>query len=800
MYLTQDLVTGDLDVHCDGYFLRFRLTDTNVCSAYVDGEVVTDFGDQYLDAAVPASFRMSYDNNQVRTVIEDTPTRIKIRTYAQARNSGQTLLPNTLWTEIIFTVYPDRFTYDYKMEMSGDNELNSSVIHATMYLYHPVAQGYVLYYEDSGSETEETGTNIRDSAKYLLTTNSEASFQSITLNYNYPSGGGAYHQVADDLVGAANNQSHRRQLAMNPTGPELVAGIYYVKVMVIIDTIYREGSAKKYDTLADRISFADQYLDPILDLSPTKGEVVTDMIQPPSITDGTAAITTLHADGSHYYQPNTTPALKVEVDRQRCRSSIVIKDWPFHTGSVTNPVDHLLNHLRMDDDSTSNILIGTTGPDGSWHNISDGSARSTSGDSVQVIGRGSNLDTQGGIAYAELAVGAGTVHDNDFLKKGSVLIKFKPQFAYDTGTFPEIFTLRFDEDNKIEFYYESANDAFQIIAIFGGVEVLPRPASLQFQSNFDLQREIVALVSWDTDEGFMMLAIDGQVTSFEIITGTPTSSEPINFTIGCYYNRTFPGDYIFDEIKTFDEAILPYGAHFIGNGNGLLYTINDPHADLSWYFDGQAALAKGGPNLATDKNPTNSGGQFTTEASLIGSYGWDSNGTGGVLTVTDSGEDIVDYDNGFVGIWFNLQSAVTGGEYLIDVRDADGSDRISAVFDADGNIDVTYRSNSVDATSLGSIPITTGIWNYLRIDWHTDHPFHKVFHSYINGIEDGHAIDILNVWGGGNGLTWHFTEDYNNANGCDAFIGKITMGKLAHTPEVWTAFGKPIHIPTVDKV
>ena len=297
------------------------------------------------------------------------------------------------------------------------------------------------------------------------------------------------------------------------------------------------------------------------------------------------------------------------------------------------------------------------------------------------------------------------------------------------------------------------------------------------------------------------VAVEGLGGFNSLNTGTPTSSDPSVFVFSVYYDlSTNPGDWILDNIKTFNEAILPYGAHFIGNGNGLLYTINDPHVDLSWYFDGQAALAQGGPNLATSKNPTNSGGQFTTEASLIGSYGWDSNGTDNVLTITDSNEDIIDYDLGFVSIWFNLQSAVTGGEYLIDVRDADGSDRISAIFDSTGTINVTYRSNSVDYTVVGLFPVTVGIWNYFKISWNTDHPFHSYISSFLNGIENGEHIEILNVWGGGNGLTWYFTEDYNNANGCDAFIGKITMGKKAETPEIWTAFGKPIHIPTVDKV
>jgi hypothetical protein len=158
------------------------------------------------------------------------------------------------------------------------------------------------------------------------------------------------------------------------------------------------------------------------------------------------------------------------------------------------------------------------------------------------------------------------------------------------------------------------------------------------------------------------------------------------------------------------------------------------------------------------------------------------------------GEDIVDYNKGFVAGWFQVQSAA-GGEYLIDVRDGDGSDRISAVLDASNNIDVTYRSNSIDETITGDIAVTDGVWFWLKIAWDDTG---KVY-SYINGQENGTAQDIANTWGGGTGLTWYFTEDYNGTNGVDAFIGALYMGKDSDTPEIWTAFGKQLHVPLVNK-
>jgi hypothetical protein len=83
----------------------------------------------------------------------------------------------------------------------------------------------------------------------------------------------------------------------------------------------------------------------------------------------------------------------------------------------------------MDDNAANNTLVAEVGPDGTWHAVSGGGARNTSLDSVAADNfRGRALDTQHETAFGKLAVGSGTVHDNAFLKKGAILIKFTPQF------------------------------------------------------------------------------------------------------------------------------------------------------------------------------------------------------------------------------------------------------------------------------------------------------------------------------------------------------------------------------------
>jgi hypothetical protein len=499
------------------------------------------------------------------------------------------------------------------------------------------------------------------------------------------------------------------------------------------------------------------------------------------------------SDGAWHIVVDSNDEAKFTLDRTRIRPATVIHDWPFQYGSVESPTSILLNHLKMDDNAANNELKAEVGPDGSWH-AADDSDRNTDNDSVTDAIRGRALDTQNGAAFGKLAVGSATVHDNDYFIKGSWLLKVKFEFNYNDGLDQAIMEIAYDGTNRIYLWYDSTDDYFEMGVKWNNSSTYITAPT--FTENYSLQRYYNCLLSWDASKNFMLLAFDGQVIGTAVKTDTPTSNHPANFHVGTSYGRGSDADIIIDEIKTFSEAVLPYGAYFIGNGSGLLADIDNPHADLTWFFDGQAAAAKGGANLASDKNPTNSGGSFVTTDPIIGTNHWDSNGATNVLTVAESSEDIVDYNNGFVAGWFNVQS-FSGGEYLIDVRDADGSDRISAVLDASGNIDVTYRSQSTDEAITGDIAITAGKWFFLKITW-DDNGEDKKVHSYINGQENGTPHTIANTWGGGTGLTWYFTEDYNGANGVDAFIQTLWMGKKANVPEIWTAFGKPLHVPLVD--
>ncbi|MHC4316732.1 MAG: LamG domain-containing protein, partial [Planctomycetota bacterium] len=226
-----------------------------------------------------------------------------------------------------------------------------------------------------------------------------------------------------------------------------------------------------------------------------------------------------------YYPFGESIRSKYTLDRTRIRPNTVIPDWPFQYGPVANPTDIVLNKLKMDDNAADNILKAEIGPDGSWHNLA-GTDRNTnsSGDSVQIDNfRGRALDNQDATAYAELAVGSGTPHDNAFFKKGSALLKLTPQFDYDVSNWQALFNLYQATDTDVlVFTYSWEDDRWELDTYWGGTQTtLNGPAYI---SNAELKRPHVILLSWDSDKDFLMFAVDGQVIAVGSNTATPTSS------------------------------------------------------------------------------------------------------------------------------------------------------------------------------------------------------------------------------------------------------------------------------------
>jgi hypothetical protein len=479
---------------------------------------------------------------------------------------------------------------------------------------------------------------------------------------------------------------------------------------------------------------------------------------------------------------------KYTLDRTRIRPNTVIPDWPFQYGPVADPTDIVLNKLKMDDNAADNVLKAEVGPDGSWHLAGGETPRNTNLDSVQVNNfRGRALDQQDDTSYGKLAAGAGTVHDNAFLKKGGLLMKVTPNFGYDTATGWGLFEIYYSATQRILGYYDDTNDWFRVEFHWTNEEGL---ISYAFTENYSFQRQMVFLVSWDSDRDIAILSIDGVIQEVQIHTGAVTSSDPTDVYIGNNWAGS-GGDYTIDEITTFSEFVFPGGGYHIGNGSGLLADIDTPHADLCFFWDAQSVNAKGGANLATSKTGTlgSSGGSFGSGAALVGTNGYDNEASSSNYTISfaESSEDIIDYNNGSIGIWVNVQTLSDDKIFYVQ-GDADNFIDIDI---NSSNFRFRYRSGGTVESITGST-VTAGIWYWLRFSWDDTNQCQAWVQNISQGVDA-----IANAWAGGTGNTLYFCAESATGNNLDAFIGRAFISKDPNTPEIWTAFGKPLHQPLI---
>jgi len=504
------------------------------------------------------------------------------------------------------------------------------------------------------------------------------------------------------------------------------------------------------------------------------------------------------SDAAWHYEPDANDEIKITWDRTRIKPVLMIRDFPFQIGTVASPTDILLNHLKLDDNAASATLTAEVGPDGTWKNISDGSNRNTNtaGDSVQVIGRGRNLDTQDGVAFAELVYGSGTVHNNAYYKKGSAIVKFMPQFPWnESSNYQNVFNLYVSSTEYINILYVYAYD-FLMRARWNNVATDIHSSS--FASNFALQKPIELLIGWDSDKDFVYFAFHGKVVGFAYKTDAISSSEPTHFHLGCWNDRTENADHIYDEVKTFSECLLPFGAFHIGNGQGLLADISNPHSDLCFFWDAQSTAAKSGTNLASDKTGTlgssNSGGttSFPTSGGIVGGYfDNESEGDNNYCRFAIASQDIFSLSEGSAVVWFSYNTLSTWvsvfGWYY------DTNNYFGLMTEDNYYLQINSKQGGNFAVSVLSVALIQGQIYCARVRWRnlgtTSGEVELILNGRSGGIEQHSAANA------GIGSYLYFGHTGQAGMGGDVNIYRAFISSKWDTPEIWTAFGKPIHSP-----
>jgi hypothetical protein len=790
-YLIVDEQATYFDIYQDGFVSRVW---SNGSEAYIgkiydpDNVGTTDwfsFGSKLVVGGT--TYALSEDTDISVVLVENTPIRVTLRAQGNFEDSSQSDLSGEQDSVLWMHFYPDKICMRLELNVTAAITLSDNANNGLIFMDSVIGNlaNEDSKYESGDSEIDAGSDGSQPSADYIATLADEINVLGVAIENSLGGGTATYIQYIDD-PGVA--------LRFGWNGSGTITADTELEVIWILDSLDRGGSAKLYNA-AYRIVIGNQYKDAVLDQSPSKGDDITDMIFPVRIPSGT-----LHSDGVHFYEPDGNYEVKLALDRQRIRAAFVLRDFAFRTGAIASPTDHLLCHLKCDEQAASPNLNDETvnNADGTWSNISDGLDRDTdtSGDSVQEIGRGRNLDTQDGSGYIEMVVGSGTVHDNDFLTVGSIQIKLKPSFDFDdAGSGEQFITLHYDGTNFIEIWYATSSD--KITCNVTGAGNIQTPA---YTENYSLQREMSLLVSWDKNKGFSLFTLDGQVVGYLEYTGTPTANHPSTFFIGAWTDRSLPADIIIDEIKTFDEAIMPFGAYFIGNGEGLLADIDNPHSDLIFFWDAQSVNAKGASNLATSKTGTlgsaNSGGttSFPTSGGIVGGYfDNESESDNYHITFPVSGHDIINGSKGSLGVWVNWQTlndwnSVIGFGDTNDhfVLGTDGSDQIF--------LEIKINEGTDFFINYTNYAPTVGVWYWIVCQWEIAKDRLDV---HINGVTYIGTDTTVNSWAHSGTGVLRFGADGPGTSGTnsDVLISRCFISNDPDTPEILTAFGKPLHVP-----
>jgi hypothetical protein len=252
------------------------------------------------------------------------------------------------------------------------------------------------------------------------------------------------------------------------------------------------------------------------------------------------------SDGA-WHVTHAANIVKWTWDRIRYKPPAEIHDWPIMSGST--PDVHLIGHWRCNDNE-ANTDVDEEVQDSNWN-----SSSSTNTSNLSVSGvKGNAFEL---VRASSEYIEAGAYDITNWQNKFTVLFKFKPTHAYDTANHQGYITVHRNSTNAVILTYDQANDIIQARFRLNSVTVdISTPA---FTSNNDLQQWHTAILCVDLSRDFVAFIFDGKV----IGTGVQTETWALDATAFRFgYERigTTYADVIIDEVKLFDDCIIPYGA------------------------------------------------------------------------------------------------------------------------------------------------------------------------------------------------------------------------------------------------
>ena len=247
-YLTLNEESTYIDVFCDGYYVRVYTNNSGI-GLYNNSDVVMAYLGSGFIYEGSFYYKLTLDSNKTIEIIEDTPTRVRIRIVGNLYENGTPgYLANSDNIEIIYTFYADRFTTDIKHVTSGTITIGTISQHCID--LEPSAANLtneVVITESSGSEITTTGD--RTVSDYYGIKSDEINIHVIVLDHD---------EQGATFISYVNSAS---QLSSGySTATDLTAGTHTFSALFIIDSQEREYGQKKY-TETERLEMGEQYKD-----------------------------------------------------------------------------------------------------------------------------------------------------------------------------------------------------------------------------------------------------------------------------------------------------------------------------------------------------------------------------------------------------------------------------------------------------------------------------------------------------------------------------------------------------------
>ncbi|MFH1661518.1 MAG: right-handed parallel beta-helix repeat-containing protein, partial [Candidatus Falkowbacteria bacterium] len=530
-------------------------------------------------------------------------------------------------------------------------------------------------------------------------------------------------------------------------------------------------------------------------MSTSTTAIITDYQAPgtPTMTTGTletTATTTGDFDSDGFnegfgtYEITATTTASSTIQMRLDGSSTNKYDPSFHvhdfyprTSSSTlqnEYYDHVVAHYRLDDDAANTAVrdyFNNT-------NINDGvSSGNTSALTSVISNRGSAflLDDNGDQFHASSTM------LSDW-SQGTIEFWYRPNYAFAAAQPAMKFlfgTVATGTANNIyAFVYDDGSTATLEFGLHGATNISTTTITETDDALWPANGWTHLKFIWDeTSTSTTAVYVNGEKP-----TQTTTNNSPNLTTVG--ENIVF-GDYqiggsysaegIYDEVKIYNDAMLPYGAYHTDFVNNY----SKPHPDVIFY-DGLDSTSDDADYSAGSATRTESGTSATTTNVYENAMEFNASGDYQSFATTSN----ISNSKGSIGMWVKSTDATNPGsnQYLF-FADAN----FNIFYDAFGQINFQYDSS---ATSTDETDTYDNAWHWVRATWDYDNDNYAI---YVDGArQDSDTTSLSAPTLDSDFYVGNNSTPNSNFNGS---IDEIFITSSNMTPQISTAFGKPIRQP-----